>query len=227
MPHNDDLTPKSQPDSAVSMSFVIPYYRSLVSVYGELCNLNQGIAMLHPDVLTILYHLAQQARYVLELGPYIGGSTIAMAWGIRASNRDGRIVSVELGGAFGHPTMGTDNILRDLRSNLEKYEASRFVELVEGNSRDPAVVEKVRQSTPAAGYGLMFIDTDGEIYQDFELYRQTLSPRAYLVLDDYFAPGAPSKVGPTRAGIQRLIQAGLVECLGIYGWGTWVGRLTA
>jgi len=226
MPHNHDATPKYQPDSAVSMSFVIPYYRSLLSVYGELCNLNQRISMLHPDVLTILYHLARQAEYVLELGPYVGGSTIAMAWGLRDAKSAGRIVSVERGGAYDHPTMGTDDILRDLRRNLEKYDVSRFVHLIEGNSRDPMVVGKVYENAPAEGFGLMFIDTDGEVYDDFELYRQKLKPCAYLVLDDYFAPGAPNKVGPTRAGIQKLTDAGLVECMGIYGWGTWVGRLT-
>ena len=69
------------------------------------------------------------------------------------------------------------------------------------------------------------MDSDGNVEADFELYGDLLAPQAYLIIDDYFAPGAPHKVQPTRDGIALLTRRGLVECLGIYGWGTWVGRL--
>jgi hypothetical protein len=53
-----------------------------------------------------------------------------------------------------------------------------------------------------------------------------LAHDAYLIIDDYFAPGAPHKVKPTREGIRAAEQRGLVQSFGVYGWGSWVGRLT-
>jgi predicted O-methyltransferase YrrM len=225
MQQASDIDIHPQPESAVAMSFVVPYYRSL-SRYGEFCNLNKSISMLHPDVLAILYHLSRYTGEVLELGPYVGGSTIAMGWSLKDAHINGRIVSVEVGGSYDHPTWGTDNILRDLHKNLEHYQVSQFVDVIEGDSRDPTVVQTVKARASSNGYGLMFVDTDGRIKDDFDLYRDALTSKAYIVVDDYFAPGAPEKVGTTRAGLLGLVRAGIVECLGIYGWGTWVGRLT-
>jgi hypothetical protein len=145
---------------------------------------------------------------------------------MRDANIAGQVWSIELGGAYSHTTMGTDDIVRDLRRNIENYGVSHFVKVIEGNSRAPLIVQQVHDQGPAEGFGLIFMDTDGKIHEDFELYKDRLKPRAYLVLDDYFAPGAPNKVGPTRKGIEKLENSGLVECMGIYGWGTWVGRLT-
>jgi predicted O-methyltransferase YrrM len=42
--------------------------------------------MLHMDVLLLIYHFARfAAGNILEIGPYIGGSTIAAAFGARAN----------------------------------------------------------------------------------------------------------------------------------------------
>ena len=43
-------------------------------------------SMLHTDVLLLIYHFARFGRgNILEIGPYIGGSTIAAAFGVRDS----------------------------------------------------------------------------------------------------------------------------------------------
>ena len=40
--------------------------------------------MLHPDILILLYYLPRKSRGdIFEIGPYIGGSTIASAEGVR------------------------------------------------------------------------------------------------------------------------------------------------
>ena len=213
-----------QPDDALEMSLALAYSRSL-PVYFHLIDLNHRTSMLHPDALAVLYYLAQHAQHVLELGPYVGGSTIAMAWGFRDAGRDGgRIVSVELGGAYEHPTHGTDDVLRDLRRNLDVHGVQGQVRLIAGNSRDPDVIAAVEHASDA-GFDLMVIDSDGLVADDFSIYGRLLRPRAYVVVDDYLAPGAAQKEASTRAGLERIVRDQAIECLGVYGWGTWVGRM--
>jgi predicted O-methyltransferase YrrM len=217
-----------RPTSALEMSFLIPFYRAL-PIQQELQGLNSNsVSMLHPDVLSLMYHLAAYTEGpILELGPYVGGSTVALAWGMRHERREARIISVELGGSYDHPTAGTDDIVRDLRRNLDRYGVRDRVQVLVGSSRDPEVVRKVRGLMGSEKAGLCCIDSDGNVAADLALYMDLLTPDAYLIIDDYFAPGAPHKVGPTRAGIQAAEEQGLVHSLGVYGWGSWVGRVTA
>jgi cephalosporin hydroxylase len=100
-----------------------------------------------------------------------------------------------------------------------------MVTVVVGNSRDPHTVQFVRNELKGAKVGVFFVDTDGDVAADWALYRDVLAPGCYLMFDDYFAPGAPDKVSPTQNAIATLQGQGLVEPLGIYGWGTWLGRL--
>jgi predicted O-methyltransferase YrrM len=216
-----------RPADALETSFLIPYYRSL-PIQQELSRLNSdSISMLHPDVLALMYHLAAYGNGpVLELGPYVGGSTVALAWGVRHGKRSARIISVEIGGSYEHPTAGTDDIVRELRRNLDRYGVADRVELVIANSRDPETVRKVGRLIGTEKAGLCCIDSDGDVAADLGLYMHLLAHDAYLIIDDYFAPGAPHKVKPTREGIRAAEQRGLVQSFGVYGWGSWVGRLT-
>ena len=216
-----------RPGNALETTFLIPFYRSL-PIHQDLTGLNSSnVSMLHPDVLALMYHFAAYSEGpILELGPYVGGSTIALAWGLRHGKRNTRIISIELGGSYDHPTAGTDDIVRELRHNLERCRVKDCVELVVGNSRDRATVATVSELLGAEKAGLCCIDSDGDVAADLALYMDLLTPDAYLIIDDYFAPGAPHKVKPTRAGIAFAEQHGLVQSFGVYGWGTWVGRMT-
>ena len=216
-----------RPANALETSFLVPFYRSQ-PIQQDLSQLNRdSVSMLHPDVLALMYHLAAYSEGpVLELGPYVGGSTVALAWGMRHGKRNARIVSIELGGSYDHPTAGTNDIVRDLRRNLDRYGVADRVELVVANSRDPETVRKVGRLIGTEKAGLCCIDSDGEVATDLGLYMDLLAKDAYLIIDDYFAPGAPHKVKPTRDGIRAVEQQGLVQCFGVYGWGSWVGRVT-
>ena len=60
-------------------------YRS-AEVRQRLEKVGRETSMLHMDVLLLIYHFARfGAGNVLEIGPYIGGSTIAAAFGARES----------------------------------------------------------------------------------------------------------------------------------------------
>jgi predicted O-methyltransferase YrrM len=215
---------QAEPHDAAELSFLVPYYRAQ-PCYRELCNLNQTASMLHPDVLALLFHLGAFAGGVLEIGPYIGGSTIAVCWGKESSQCRNRVVAIELGGTYSHPTLATDDIVRDLRVNLKRYGVEARVDLIVGSSRDPEVIRQVERIVGGQPFGLMMVDADGLIELDFVAYRHLLRRGTYLVVDDYFSPWAPEKVGPTRSGLLTLMKDDLIECLGVYGWGTWFGRV--
>ncbi len=216
---------KRQPDTAAEVSYLVSFYRP--TKFAELFHNFKGrLSMLHADVLTLLYHFgAYSSGNILELGPFIGGSTIALAWGMRDAHRAHQIVTVELGGAFNHPTMGSPDVVTALMDNLRVHDAAERVSVVVGNSRDNSVVSQVKRSLPEKSVGLLVIDSDGLVEKDFDIYFPLLAERAYMIVDDYFCPGNIEKGNYTKQGIDRLEEQGVVETLGVYGWGTWVGRL--
>src|SRR5437870_11916757 len=74
-------------------------YRSS-DVRQRLEKVGRAASMLHMDVLLLIYHFARFGEgNILEIGPYIGGSTVAAAFGARESRaRKKKIVSIEAGG---------------------------------------------------------------------------------------------------------------------------------
>ena len=214
-----------RPSNAHQLSFLVPYYRS-TPIAAAFDNFKNSLSMLHTDVLTLLYHFGAYADgNILELGPFIGGSTIALALGGRETQRKCRFVTVEAGGTFDHSTMSCKDIVGTLRSNLREHQIEERIQIVVGNSRHGEVVDQVFGDLPRKSVGLFVMDSDGLVQNDFEIYHPLLSERAYLIVDDYFCPGNIEKGNYTKAGIDYLEREGLVESLGIFGWGTWFGRL--
>ncbi|MEP6607083.1 MAG: class I SAM-dependent methyltransferase [Burkholderiaceae bacterium] len=200
-------------------------YRS-DALYASFAELNSYISMLHSDVLALLYHYGAHAEQpILEIGPYIGGSTIALVRGILEGGLSARVTSVELGGEYRHPTYVTTDIVESLRANLKNYGVDVQVNLIVGHSRDPSVVDAVEEVFQREGsFGCFVIDSDGQVQEDIALYKRFLSPRCYLVVDDYYAPGAPGKEATTRSQLAVLEQQHVIESFGVHGWGTWFGR---
>ena len=64
------------------METVLEYRREPIA--RELEKIRHKHSMLHIDVLLLLYYFAKTtAGSVLEIGSYLGGGTIAAAWGLR------------------------------------------------------------------------------------------------------------------------------------------------
>lgn len=214
-----------QPDTAAQVSFLVSYYRP-TPISECFHNFKDRLSMIHADVLTLLYHFGAYANgNILELGPFIGGSTIALAWGAQAAGRSCQLVTVEMGGAFSHPTMGTSDVVASLKRNLRDNEVEDRVTVMVGNSRDRLVVEQVEKTLPQESVGLLVMDSDGLVETDFEIYAPLLSEKAYIIVDDYFCPGNLEKGNYTKQGLDKLEEQGIVETLGVFGWGTWFGRM--
>src|SRR5690242_13236986 len=98
----------SQPNStfgtAAHLHHVFELLRTLMEYRSSdtrhrLEKVGRAASMLHMDVLLLIYHFAKSSRgNILEIGPYVGGSTIAAALGARESSIQKKIVTVEGGG---------------------------------------------------------------------------------------------------------------------------------
>lgn len=194
-------------------------------IHAQLSAMRRKVSMLHLDVLLLIYHFAKTcAGHVLEIGAFVGGATIAAAFGIRDAGTMKALIAVEPGGSVKHKTLGTKNILRDLKRNLAKQRVADMVTLIEGYSSDPVTVPVVKEKLGADKIGLLILDADGEVRRDIDCYGDKLAAGAWIVIDDYDGPASNIKVASTRAEVDALVASGALVPLGFYGWGTWIGQ---
>jgi predicted O-methyltransferase YrrM len=196
-------------------------YRSS-QVRPRLEEVGRAASMLHVDVLLLIYHFARFGLgNVLEIGPYIGGSTVAAAFGVRDSGTQKKIVSIEAGGRLKHFRLSSRNIIQDLRKNLARFGVAEDVTLINGRSFDEATISEVRKQLSSRDVGLFIFDADNNVRRDLDCYGELLNDGCWLVIDDYFGP---AKAGPLRGQVDALVSEGWFLPFGYYGWGTWVGR---
>ena len=103
--------------------------------------------------------------------------------------------------------------------NVEAYGLSEVVHIIEGFTTDAAVDAAVNRILDGRTIGLLFLDADGNVERDFEFYRGRLSRGSILVTEQ-----APEKQTTIKAWVDQAVASGFVENLGLYRWGTWVGR---
>src|SRR5215471_9001548 len=117
-------------------------YRSS-DVRQRLEKVGRAASMLHMDVLLLIYHFARFADgNILEIGPYIGGSTVAAAFGARESATSKKLVSIESGGRLKHFRLSSKNIVKDLKKNLARFGVAEDVALINGHSFDEATMSE-------------------------------------------------------------------------------------
>jgi predicted O-methyltransferase YrrM len=209
-------------------------YRRLATV--------KDLSMLHVDTLIALRHLVHVTRgTILEIGPYIGGSTIVMAQALREkqrrfslwpwSRRSPRraLLTVETGGSHPHPTLPSRDILGDLENNLRKHRVRDLVQILVGWSYDPKIVAEIARVAATNPIDLLVIDADGmSVEQDLQRLRPYCAPDCYLVFDDYIeCPESQIKSMYVKPIVDRLVKQGRVQTTTVLPWGTWFGRLAA
>jgi len=194
-------------------------------IHWQMIRIREKYSMLHLDVLLLIYHFAKVCHgAILEVGAFVGASTIAAAWGVRDSGQAEKLISIEPGGAVAHERLGRKDIWRDLERNLRKEGVSDRVMLIKGASGNPATTSVVHEKLGPEQIGLLILDADGEVKRDIDCYRDRLMDGCWVIIDDYAGPGSNIKVPATKAGVDGLVATGSLESLGFYGWSTWVGR---
>lgn len=180
-------------------------------------------SMLGVDVLVLIYHFAKIAEGdILEIGSFVGGSTIAAGLGARDSGGQKKLISIEPGGPLKDHRMATKDIFRDLKKNLSRVGLLESVTLINGSSFEEKTISAVRQMEAPGEVGLFIFDADANVRRDIDCYGDRFAHGCWVVIDDYIS--ASDKGGPTRIQVDELVAAGRLEPLGFYGWGTWVGR---
>lgn len=180
-------------------------------------------SMLGIDVLVLIYHFAKITEGdILEIGSFVGGSTVAAGLGARDSGRPRRLISIEPGGPLKDHRMATKDIFRDLKKNLSRVGLLDSVTLINGHSFDEKTITSVRGMIGPGEVGLFIFDADANVRRDIDCYGDRFGHGCWVVIDDYIS--ATDKGGPTRIQIDDLVAAGRLKPLGFYGWGTWIGR---
>jgi predicted O-methyltransferase YrrM len=183
-------------------------------------------SMLDIDVLVLIYHMAKMSQgAILEIGSFLGASTIAAGLGARDSGKQRKFISIEPGGRLRDHRLATKDIFRDLKRNLARADLLEAVTLINASSFDETAIAAVRQNMGPGEVGLFIFDADANVRRDIDCYGDRLADRCWVVIDDYIS--ATDKAGPTQAQVDDLVSAGRLLPLGFYGWGTWVGRWLA
>ena len=194
-------------------------------IHSELTKIRDKHSMLHLDVLILIYHFAKICSgHILEIGAFVGGATIAAAFGVRDSGQNKKLIAIEPGGSLKHKRLGTRNILRDLERNLARQRVSEMVTIIKGRSFQPAIIRAVHERLGPDQIGLLILDADAAKRRDIECYSNNFAENCWLVIDDYYGADSNEKITPSRADVDALVESGRLEPLGFYGWSTWVGR---
>jgi L-amino acid N-acyltransferase YncA len=211
-------------NESLSLMHTLMQYRH-EPIHSELLKIRDKYSMLHLDVLILIYHFARICSgQILEIGAFVGGATIAAAFGVHDSAQDKKLIAIEPGGSVKHKRLGTRNILRDLERNLARQRVSEMVTLIKGRSFDAATIRAVNERLGRDKIGLLILDADAAKRRDVECYRDKFTDNCWMVIDDYYGTDSNEKITPSRADVDALVEAGCLEPLGFYGWSTWVGR---
>ena len=87
-------------------------YRQDSPVHQQLWKADRH-SMLQVDVLAFIHYFAKTGEGdILEIGSFVGGSTIAAALGARDSGKTKKIISIEVGGRLKNHRLATRNIFK-------------------------------------------------------------------------------------------------------------------
>ncbi len=143
----------------------------------------------HGYLSTKVYHEIYQAAFnaeeeiMIDIGPAQGGSSICLGLGIQQSGKtNSKVFSIEKGiGSRALPTLkDIEQNISTLKNNIEQYKLGDICTVLAGDVKE--VYQKTNEPHPIS---LMFIDADGALDRDFQLFYNRLSPNAYLIIDDY------------------------------------------
>lgn len=196
--------------------------------FEEISRFKGCVSMLHRDVLVLMRALASVVPgAVLEIGAYIGGSTVMLAKGVTPGRP---LIVIEPGGAApNHPHIPSADILADLEATLTSCGVRERLDLLKTASWSKDAMVAVTTRLSGMPVGLISIDADGHVGRDVERYRPFCAPGCVLVIDDYVGDenDAGRKALTVGPWVDEQVARGALIPFGVYGWGTWIGRLPA
>ena len=90
----------NQLGDSLNLMYLLMQYRH-EAIHSKLLKIRDKYSMLHLDVLILIYHFAKTCSgNILEVGAFVGGATIAAAFGIRDSGVRKKLIAIEPGGSI-------------------------------------------------------------------------------------------------------------------------------
>jgi len=135
--------------------------RPVIQLPEDLVRLQEVVYRLKPDV-------------VIETGVAHGGSLVFFASLLQLIGK-GRVIGVEV------------DLRPHNRREIESHELSGLIDLVDGDSVDPGVVERVAARVPSGASVLVFLDschTKDHVLAELESYHRLVTPGSYIVATD-------------------------------------------
>jgi cephalosporin hydroxylase len=123
-------------------------------------------------VQEVLY--SQRPDVVIETGVAHGGSLVFYA-SIFEAMKHGRVIGVDV------------EIRQHNRTALETHELFHRIDLVEGDSTSPAIIDDVRALIKPGETAIVFLDSNhsyAHVRRELELYAQFVTPGSYIVSTD-------------------------------------------
>jgi|688.fasta_scaffold348239_1 predicted O-methyltransferase YrrM len=188
-----------------------------------------AISMLNEESLRVLYYLGSKSKTILEFGPYIGGSTIAIAKGNKFSIfKKFLFNTIELGGAnVEHAHLPSHNILEDLNTNLSKFQVAGKVNIIQGLSANWNSVQMCESLLNGRKFDMVLMDSDGFIEENIAAYKKFFKKEVYLILDDFERVENEdpfSKANNVNKWVQTNLKNGRLTEHAILKWSTWFGK---
>src|SRR5438045_2405535 len=141
-------------------------------------------SMLSEDVLVLIYHMAKICEGgILEIGSFLGASTVAAAMGARASGREKEFVSIEPGGALKDHKLATKNILKDLTKHVARAGLEDAVTLLNGSSFDNQIIAAVKNNFAPGEIGFFIFAADANVRRDLGCCSDLLADCCVIVCD--------------------------------------------
>lgn len=144
-----------------------------------------------PNDILVMQQIVAETRpeLIVETGVYVGGSALLFASLQEALGIEGKVIAVDIDLSFVH----------------ERCREHPRIELIEGSSTDPTVVERITRE--AEGKRTM-VDLDADhrghhVLEELRTYADIVSPNCYLVVEDGWFGGRPVRddavPGPSEA----------------------------
>lgn len=128
-------------------------------------------------------------RLIVETGVAHGGSLILSASLLELIGGDGRVVGIDI------------DIRAHNRAAIEEHPLSKRIDLIEGSSIDPAVVERVRQFAEGRSPVLVMLDsnhTHDHVLGELRAYAPLVTEGSYLIVFDTIVEHLPAELAFDR-----------------------------
>lgn len=183
-----DLSPERVREAAREFTWI--YHELKAQTFATTTWLRVPLVKTPADIVVFQQIIAETLpEVIVETGVYVGGSAMLFASLQEALGIDGKVIAVDV----------------DLSVVHESVRDHPRIELIEGSSTDPEILERIRRE--CEGRRVM-VDLDSDhrahhVLEELRMYSELVSPGSYLVVEDGFMGGRPVRPdavpGPSEA----------------------------